>query len=180
MATKDQVLDMSPLGMRFTVLQSRADTGNRSLDLHWELLPGCNMKEPLIHIHPNAVETYEILDGEMEFFIKDHWVRAKTGDHISVERGVKHSFRNPSGKAVKVFNTHQPAFRMEEYFEDVCKIIDKLTNNRRQELKMNLKAKLYMALLMNRYRNEIIATSPPDILIKMLGSVAKTFKMQYD
>jgi hypothetical protein len=41
MATKGQLLDMSPVGMKFTVLQSGADTEGKSLDLHWELLPGC-------------------------------------------------------------------------------------------------------------------------------------------
>ncbi len=61
---------MTPVGMRFTVLQAGADTGGKSLDLHWELLPKCNMKDPLVHIHPHAIETYEVLEGEMEFFIK--------------------------------------------------------------------------------------------------------------
>lgn len=72
MATKNQVLDMTPLGMKFTVLQTNSDTNGKSLDLHWDLLPGCNMKDPLVHIHPNAIDTYDIL-GEMEFFIKDTW-----------------------------------------------------------------------------------------------------------
>ena len=63
MATKNQILDMTPLGMKFTVLQNSADTSGQSLDLHWELLPGCNMKDALVHIHSNAIETYEILDG---------------------------------------------------------------------------------------------------------------------
>jgi len=58
--------------MKFTVLQAGADTGGKSLDLHWELLPHCNMKEPLVHVHPHAIETYEVLEGEMEFFIKDN------------------------------------------------------------------------------------------------------------
>jgi len=67
MVTKNQILDMSPLGMIFTVLKTGNDTGGRSLDLHWELLPGCNMKDPLVHIHPHALETYEVLEGEMEY-----------------------------------------------------------------------------------------------------------------
>ncbi|MGN6532081.1 MAG: hypothetical protein ACTHK0_10035 [Ginsengibacter sp.] len=56
MVTKDQLLDMTPIGMRFTVLNTSADTQGKSLDLEWEILPGCNMKDPLIHIHPNAIE----------------------------------------------------------------------------------------------------------------------------
>src|SRR5512139_1701831 len=130
MATKGQILDMTPVGMKFTVLQSGADTQGRSLDLHWELLPGCNMKDPLVHIHPHAIETYQVLEGEMEFFIKDKWLAAKKGDKFEVPKGVTHAFRNPTQKIVTVFNTHQPALRMENYFEDVCKVLDKLTMGR--------------------------------------------------
>lgn len=179
MATKNQLLDMTPLGMKFTVMQSSADTSGKSLELHWDLLPGCNMKEPLIHTHPNAIETYEILEGEMEFFIKDKWVPAKKGDHITVEKGVTHGFRNPTDKLVKVFNTHQPALAMENYFEDACKVLDKLTNDRKEQFKMNMKARLYMSVLMNKYRNDIIAKSPPDFAIKFLGFIGKLMNVTY-
>jgi mannose-6-phosphate isomerase-like protein (cupin superfamily) len=173
MATKGQLLDMTPVLMRFTVLQSAADTNGKSLDLHWELLPGCNMKDPLVHIHPHAIETYEILDGEMEFFVKDKWLSARKGDKLTVPEGVKHAFRNPTDSTVTVFNTHQPAFRMENYFEDVCKLLDKVTANRTTEFQMDFRTKLYFSILMNNYRNEIIARNPPDIAIKILGMIAR-------
>jgi mannose-6-phosphate isomerase-like protein (cupin superfamily) len=179
MVTKNQILDMTPIGMVFTVLRTAADTNGKSLDLHWELLPGCNMKDPLVHIHPHAVESYEILEGKMEFFIKDKWIAATAGEKLSVPIGVTHAFRNPGDRIVKVFNTHQPAFRMESYFEDICKILDKITCNRRKEFRMNLQTKLYMSVLMNNYRNEIIAKNPPDIAIKALGVIAGMLKINY-
>jgi hypothetical protein len=92
---------------------------------------------------------------------------------------VTHAFRNPSEKAVTVFNTHQPALRMENYFEDVCKVLDKLTHNRTKDFKMNLEAMLYMSVLMNNYRNEIIAKSPPDATIKLLGFIGKLTGINY-
>lgn len=179
MAIKNQILDMTPLGMKFTVLQASADTGGHSLDLHWELLPGCNMKDPLVHTHPHAIETYEILEGEMEFFIKDKWVSAKKGDTLTVPKGITHAFRNPTDKIVTVFNTHQPALEMENYFEDVCKVLDKVTNHRKKTFKMNVKSMLYMGVLMNNYRNDIIAKSPPDAAIKILGFIAKLLRIRY-
>jgi mannose-6-phosphate isomerase-like protein (cupin superfamily) len=180
MAVKHQILDMTPLGMKFTVLQTGADTNGRSLDLHWELMPGCNMKDPLIHTHPHAIETYELLEGEMEFFVKDKWITAKKGDNICVREGVVHAFRNPSGKVVTVFNTHQPALKMENYFEDVVKVLDKLTDNRRKDFKMNLRAKMYLGVLMNNYRDEIVAKSPPDAVVKILGIVGKLAGIDYN
>lgn len=179
MAQKGQILDMTPLGMKFTVLRSAEDTGGRSLDLHWELLPGCNMKDPLVHIHPDAIETYEVLEGEMEFFVKDKWVTAKKGFKLTVPKGVNHTFRNPTTETVKVYNTHEPAFDMEGYFEDVCAVLDEVTANRTKPFEMNLKAKLYLGVLMNNYRREIIAKNPPDFVIKLLGLVAKIIGLNY-
>ena len=179
MATKNQILDMTPVGMKFTVLQAGADTGGRSLDLHWELLPRCNMKDPLVHTHPHAIETYEVLDGEMEFFVQDKWLHARKGDKLNVPKGMTHAFRNPTEKIVTVYNTHQPALRMENYFEDVCKVLDKLTDNRTKDFKMNLKGMLYMSVLMNNYRNEIIAKDPPDVAIKFLGFISKLIGITY-
>ncbi len=174
-----KTLDMTPLGMKFTVLKNSEQTNGKSLDLHWELYPGCNMKDPLIHTHPNAIETYEILDGEMEFYIKDKWVKAIKGDKLSVPAGVSHTFRNPSKNIVSVYNTHEPALKMEEYFEDICKVLDKVTENRTKKFKMDLKSKLYLGVLMNKYRNDIIAINPPDFAIKLLGGIGKLLGIKY-
>jgi mannose-6-phosphate isomerase-like protein (cupin superfamily) len=170
---------MTPIGMRFLVINTAEDTSGKSLDLHWDLLPFCNMKDPLIHIHPFAIETYEVLEGEMEFYVKDKWVSAQKGEKLSIPRGVTHGFRNPTDNIVRVLNSHQPALRMEHYFEDVCKVLDKLTSNGSKDFKMDLKAMLYMSVLMNNYRQEIIAKSPPDIAIKLLGVVSKLMQISY-
>ncbi|MDI6804593.1 MAG: cupin domain-containing protein [Bacteroidota bacterium] len=179
MKANNKILDMTQLGMKFTVLKNGTDTDGKSLDLHWELFPGCNMKDPLVHIHPNAIETYEILEGEMEFFVKDKWLPAKKGEKLTVPIGVTHAFRNPTDKIVTVYNTHQPALKMEEYFEDVCKVLDKVTGNRTKDFKMNLKAKLYLGVLMSNYRNDIIAINPPDFAVKVLGYIGKLIGVKY-
>lgn len=179
MATKGQVLDMTPVGMKFTVVQASADTQGKSLELHWDLLPGCNMKDPLIHVHPHALETYQVLEGEMEFFIQDTWIQAKAGDQLSIPPGVPHCFRNPTDQIVRVFNTHQPALQMEHYFEEVCRVLGKLTDKHRKRFGMSIRKMLYMSVLMNRYRTEIIAKSPPDGAIRVLGWVAKGLGLRY-
>jgi mannose-6-phosphate isomerase-like protein (cupin superfamily) len=179
MRTERKILDMTPLGMRFTVVRNAAATNGQSLDLEWELLPQCNMKDPLFHTHPNAIETYEILEGNMEFFVKDKWLPAKKGDKLTVPKGVAHTFRNPTDKIVKVYNTHQPALRMEAYFEDVVKVLDKVTNKRTEDFKMNLNAKLYLGALMSNYRNDIIAVRPPDFVVRLLGLIGKLIGIKY-
>ena len=181
MAVKDQIIDMSPLGMIFKVVKSKEDTGGKSLDLEWELLPQCNMKDPLYHIHPEAIETYHILEGEMEFFIKDKWVRAKTGDKLKVDIGIKHAFRNPTEGIVKVYNTHEPALDMEDYFEDVSKVAALAKNPKSNKVSMkNVKTLLLFGKLMSNYRREIIAVNPPDFLVKALGAIANVLGTNYE
>ena len=115
----------------------------------------------------------------MEFFIKDKWITAKRGDHVEVPVGVTHAFRNPTQNVVTVFNTHQPAYRMENYFKDGCKVLDKVTDGRTKRFKMNPRTMLYMSVLMNNYRNEIVAKRPPDIAIKVLGQIAQVMGIRY-
>jgi mannose-6-phosphate isomerase-like protein (cupin superfamily) len=180
MAKINQVLDMSPLGMVFTVMKGKNDTNGRSLELIWELLPKCNMIDPLYHIHPEAIETYQILEGEMEFYIHNKWIIAKKGDRLKVDVGVKHAFRNPSNSIVKVYNTHEPAFNMEDYFEDVCKVVTKAKNKKTNTISMkNLKTLLLFGSLMQNYRKEIISVNPPDFLVKLLGSIANVLRVKY-
>jgi len=181
MAVKDQILDMSPLGMIFKVVKSKSDTHGKSLDLEWELLPQCNMKDPLYHIHPEAIETYHLLEGEMEFFVKDKWIKAKKGDHLKVDIGVKHAFRNPTDNIVKVYNTHEPALNMEDYFEDVCKVAELAKNPKSNKVSMkNVKTLLLFGKLMSNYRKEIIAVNPPDFLVRVLGGVANLLGTNYE
>lgn len=181
MVRKDQVLDMSPIGMIFTVVKSKADTDGKSLDLKWDLLPKCNMADSLYHIHPEAIETYHVLEGDMEFYVKDKWIKATKGDKLTVEKGVKHNFRNPSNSIVRVYNTHEPAFDMESYFEDVCKVIDRASDNRTKAFNLkNLKTMMLFGVLMNNYRKEIIAVDPPDFIVRNAGKIAKLVGVDYN
>jgi mannose-6-phosphate isomerase-like protein (cupin superfamily) len=179
MATRGQVFDMTPLGMRFTVLKSSADTDGESLDLHWELFPGCNMSDPLIHIHPNAIETYEVKKGEMEFYVGDRWITAAEGSRLTVPEGVPHSFRNPTDDTVIVYNTHEPALHMEDFFEDSSRILGQIADRGANDVRMYLKRMLYMSALMNDYRAEIVAVRPPDFVIRFLGIIAQLLRVRY-
>lgn len=180
MPTEKKVIDIRPMGPIMTVIKTASDTQGASLDLEWEVPPGLNMElDPFFHAHPNAIETYEILEGEMEFFIEDRWITAKKGDKLSVPKGVTHMFRNPSDQVVKLYNTHQPALRMQEFFEDGEKFLIRMTNNRTKEFKLDFKAKLNMSVVASKYRNEIIGVKPPDFALRILGIIGKLMGIKY-
>ena len=104
---------------------------------------------------------------------------AREGDNLTVPVGVTHASRNPTDQVVTVYNTHEPALRMKEYFEEVSRVLDKVTDRKTKPFRMNPKTMLYMGVLMNRFRPEIIAVNPPDPAVRVLGWVGKAFGLTY-
>jgi hypothetical protein len=173
MATERKILDMSPLGMRYRVIKNAEDTNGMFLELEWELLPHCNMIDPLIHAHPHASETVEVLEGTMDFFVKDQWISLQKGEKLTIPKGVAHSFRNPTHEVVKVYNIQQPAMRMEAYFDEVVNVLDTITHNRTKGFSMNLKAKLYLGTVLDQFRPDIVSVNPPDFVMRIIGLIGK-------
>jgi len=77
-----------------------------------------------VHIHPDPIETYTIMEGEMEFFLNDKWMTARKGEKIIVEKGIPHTYKNLTDKVVKLYNTHESAMLFENFFEGLSKVCD--------------------------------------------------------
>lgn len=112
-------LDCTELGMVMTIVKTSKDTDGKSLEMEWTLYP--NSGGTPIHIHPAAIETYEILSGKLEVFRKDKWITARVGDKIVIEKGESHTFKNTTDEFVRVYNTHQPAMDFENFFKGLHK-----------------------------------------------------------
>jgi hypothetical protein len=48
-----------------------------------------------------------------------------------------------------------------------------------KEFKMNLGKMLYMSVLMNQHRQEIVLKKPPDAAIRILGFIGKVIGINY-
>ena len=70
----------------------------------------------------------------------------------------------------RVYNTHEPALRFDEYFEGLHQLVARGIVSQRG---MTPKALLHLALLMSSYPNEIISVKPPDLLMRLLGRLGR-------
>lgn len=158
------VLDMSPLQMKMTVKKFTAET----LDVEIELEPRSGGTP--IHIHPHALETYEVLEGRFDAYVDGVWKIYQVGEMVKVPKGVPHTFRNSSDAKTRVYNTHQPALKMAQYFEGLYKIAHSgvIKNG-----EMTFKALLYLSLLMVSFKDEIIPINPPAPVANVLGFLGK-------
>jgi len=158
------VLDMGPLQMKLTVKKFTDAT----LDVELELGPRSGGTP--IHIHPHALETYEVLEGRFDAYVDGIWKTFQVGEKVEVPKGVPHTFRNFSDAQTRVYNTHQPALKMARYFEGLHKIAHSgVTKNG----EMTFKAILYLSLLMASFKDEVISINPPAPVANALGLLGK-------
>jgi len=171
MRTGSQTLDMTPIGMIMSVVKSADETQGASLEMEWELLP--KAEGTPVHIHPSAKETYKVLEGQLDVCIHGKWQRLKEGETLTVPAGVPHTFRNPVERVTRVYNTHAPAMRFEQYFEDLCAIVEKLSAGRPQKLSMNFSTATHLSMLMKKYKEEIVSVNPGGFMVTVLNSIGK-------
>ena len=158
-------LDCTELGMVMTIVKTSKDTGGKSLEMEWTLSP--NSGGTPVHIHPAAIEIYEILSGELKIFKKDKWITARAGERITIEKGEPHTFKNATDEFVRVYNTHQPAMEFENFFTGLHKFAK---SGLVKSGKMNFKSIVGISTLWTNYSKEIVSVKPPSFVMKALGA----------
>lgn len=159
-------LDLAPMGFSLLVLKGGEDSGGAALEMEMTLAPGSSGTP--IHVHPSALETYEVLAGAFEVYIDGAWKPVKTGERVGVPRGMPHSFRNPNPEPARVYNTHKPALRYGDYFEGLWRISQ--SGMVKPGVK-NWQTILALSALMSAYPEEIRSVSPPNAVVQLLGAL---------
>jgi len=163
------VLDLGPLGAKFFIRKTAADTGGLSFEMEWELAPRTGGTP--VHIHPYAAETYEVIEGQLDVFVEGKWHTLFAGEKRTVPERVAHTFRNSSDAIVRVYNIHAPALRFDGYFEGLHGLVVRGIISSRG---MTARALLHLALLMTSHKSEIISVKPPDVLMRFLGVLGRS------
>ncbi len=166
------VLDLGPLGMKFHIKKTSAETSGQSFDMELELNP--HRDAGVIHIHPHAVESYEVLQGKFDVYINGDWKTLSTGEKAVVDPGVPHTFRNTGDETTRVYNVHQPAMRFDQFFEGLYKLANSGVSSSQQRRPRTFKALLYAAMLYTSYPDEIRAVRPPHALLQVFAFLGRS------
>ena len=67
------------------------------------------------HFHKRHVDSFYVLEGELEFMIAGETVHAHVGEFVHVAPGVVHAFKNSSAERARFLNVHAPGMRFDEY-----------------------------------------------------------------
>ena len=71
---------------------------------------------PPPHIHHNQVETFYVVEGQLEIKLGDQVREAKAGDFVHISPGTPHAFLNRSQTPAKMILTFVPAGDIEQFF----------------------------------------------------------------
>ena len=99
----------------YTVLAPAAETDGAYFVMEG-LVPTDGGPPP--HIHHNQVETFYIVEGQMEILLGDRVYEAKAGDFVHVSKGTPHRFINRSQTPAKIVLTFVPAGDAEQFFRE--------------------------------------------------------------
>jgi mannose-6-phosphate isomerase-like protein (cupin superfamily) len=166
------VLDLGPLGIKFHIKKTSAETSGQSFDMELELNP--HRDAGLIHIHPHAVESYKVLQGKFDVYINGDWKTLSVGEKAVVDQGVPHTFRNTGDETTRVYNTHQPAMRFDQFFEALGKLAQQSgVSSSQQRRPRTFKDILLVSIVYTSYPDEIRAVRPPHALMQVFGFVGR-------
>ena len=69
---------------------------------------GPEYEGPGPHFHKEHVDSFYVLEGELEFTIEGNTIRAPAGTYVAAPPGVVHSFTNPGPGHARFLNFHTP------------------------------------------------------------------------
>lgn len=99
----------------YTFLATAAETGGQYFAMEAIVPPDAG---PPPHIHHNQVETFYIVEGQLEIMLGDQVREAKAGDFVHISQGTPHRFINRSQTAAKMILTFVPAGDVEQFFRE--------------------------------------------------------------
>jgi mannose-6-phosphate isomerase-like protein (cupin superfamily) len=81
--------------------------------MEFEMQPETDGAGP--HIHRQHVDSFYVIEGELELMVDGETVYAHAGDLVHAPPGHVHAFKNSSSERVRLLNVHTPGMRFDEY-----------------------------------------------------------------
>jgi quercetin dioxygenase-like cupin family protein len=88
--------------------------GREELSLiEFDLEPGFEGPDP--HSHDDHIDSFYVLDGEIDFLVGDEWMRLPAGSFVAAPLGVTHAFGTRDGQRARLLNIHAPSTGFHEW-----------------------------------------------------------------
>ncbi len=126
--------------------------------------PPSEEHEP-IHTHPEQESRFEMLSGELAFWIDGKESRVGPGETVTVPAATNHRFWNPTDSEAHFVEVFEPALDTRHFFE----VFFRLANEGKLG-KGGMPKPLMMPLLVRTFQREIRPSSPPWLVTRLATS----------
>src|SRR3954462_13738482 len=161
MAYAGQMVENPVTGERIVFRQTAADTAGELVAIDLSLPVGGHV--PGVHIHPNQEEAFHVTSGKMKFRYGLKTIVAEAGERVVVRAGKTHSFAQYGDEPSQCRVEIRPALKMEQLFETTVRLADEGRTN-----KKGMPKPLDLSLLVEDFRDEVKAPSPPGPVVRAL------------
>ncbi len=162
-----------PDGSTYAVTAAAADSGGEFVGMEFTLPPGSIAPPP--HLHPTPEESFEVVEGALDLMVDGKWTTLAVGESASVPPRALHTFKNRSGKTVRVRNVHRPAARFEDYIEHIYRLM----KARGIKGVKDPRVPLYLSMLMLEYPDTIRPGRARErIGMKALARLGRLFRLK--
>jgi mannose-6-phosphate isomerase-like protein (cupin superfamily) len=168
-ASQDRILDFSPMGMRWEITKSTADTGGQLFEAINVI--GRDFAGPPLHMHPSAAESYAVVSGTLDVCVGGEWRKLAAGESVTVAAGTPHTLKNTSGAEVKLVNVHKPAQEFERFFRRLQALA---CSGRVTFPPKGLRSAILLSMLFSEHPQEVVSVKPPCWSMKALARVGRT------
>jgi hypothetical protein len=127
-------------------------------------------------VHPNSEESFDVLEGELEFFIDGEWSTVAAGGSANVPACMPHTLRNASDKPVRAVTRVRPALTSEAFFRDMHRLIHEGTLKRLPPKEP--RSAIYAAMLFGKYPNDIRVSKPPNGVFTALALLGRALRFK--
>jgi mannose-6-phosphate isomerase-like protein (cupin superfamily) len=115
MAKRGDIVEHPVTGERITFLQTSQETNGEYVTFELRVRPHGFVVAP--HIHPHAVESFEIRSGTFTFVVDGRERKVGPGEGATVPASVAHAWWNSGEDEGVAIVEFRPGFKTEEFFE---------------------------------------------------------------
>src|ERR1700736_1424088 len=114
----EQVVEDPVLRQRYVFRRTAAQDGGEVLEVEVWVDPKGGV---VAHVHPTFEERFEVLEGEVTFWVNRKRLPTRAGEIAVVPAGVRHTYRNTSGKPAHMLaRVSPPIADLQNFLEDAA------------------------------------------------------------
>lgn len=167
-------IDFRPgMDMYWDIVRNGEDTDGEVLEARGWLGP--HQPSPPVHVHDNAEDSFEIVEGRLDVQLDGTWRTYGPGELAAAAPGVRHTLRNTHDEPVTFVNRHRPAADYEGFFRDMASLTS--TGKMGAGAPRNPRQAIYAAMLFNAHPTAIRTSRLQRFAFTSLSSLGRMLGM---